>query len=107
MAIVVSTTTSVPRIIGTVTFENSFQPEAPSSMAASVTSIGIALIAAERTTIAKPTWIQIMMTMSRKLLRAARAASSPGSMPSQAHDLAESSPTCSSEGRGTRRRGPR
>ena len=38
---------------------------APSSMAASVTSMGMALMAAESTTIAKPTWIQIMMIISR------------------------------------------
>ena len=68
IAIVVRTTTRVPRIIGIVTRLNRRQPVAPSSSAASMTSPGIALIAAERTTMAKPTWIQIMMTMSRKLL---------------------------------------
>jgi len=67
--IVVATTMRVPRIIGMVTLLKSFQPTAPSSSAASTTSIEIALMAADRTTMANPTWIQIMMTIRKKLLR--------------------------------------
>ncbi len=62
---VVSTTTMVLRIIGIWTVRNSFTPVAPSMRAASRISSGIALRAAPSTTMAKPAWIQTMMTISR------------------------------------------
>ncbi len=46
---------------------NIWNPVAPSSDAASSTSTGIALIAADSTTIAKPVCTQIMMTISRNV----------------------------------------
>ena len=51
---VVTTTTSVPRIPGTVTFQNCCQGLAPSSLDASMISTGTPLIAAESSTMAKP-----------------------------------------------------
>lgn len=64
---VVSTTTRVLRIIGTWMVRNRRNPEAPSIRADSITSSGIALRAAPSTTIANPAWIQIMITISRKV----------------------------------------
>ena len=66
--IVVSTTTSEPRMPGTVTLRNRCQAFVPSSSAASICSVGTPLMAADSTTIAKPVWIQIITTMSRKVL---------------------------------------
>ena len=65
MPIVVSTTITPGRMLGTVTWRNICTPVTPSSWAASMMSSGIALIAADSTVIAKPAWIQII-TMIRK-----------------------------------------
>ena len=48
-------------------WRNICQPPTPSSRAASTMSSGIALIAAERTVIAKPAWIQIMITIRKRV----------------------------------------
>ena len=64
---VVSTTTSVLRIIGMVTRKSSLLPRAPSTRAASTMSAGIPLIAAASTTMAKPVCVHTMITMSRKV----------------------------------------
>ena len=65
--IVVSTTMSEERIPGTVTLRNLSHAFAPSSDAASICSVGTALIAAERITIANPVCVQ-MKTMSRQIV---------------------------------------
>ena len=96
--IVVKTTMRVPRIIGTVTRRKSRPPVAPSSIAASTTSVGIALMAAESTTIAKPTWIQIMMTMRRKLFQGCHRSQFGGSRQPSFMTTADSRPTWSSAG---------
>ena len=64
MAIVVVTVTIEPRIIGTIIPKKIWRSLAPSSRAASRISIDTPLIAADSTTIAKPVWSQIMITIS-------------------------------------------
>src|SRR6478735_8549591 len=64
IATVVVTVTIVPRIIGTITLRNSWRSEAPSSLAASMISVDTPLMAAENTTMAKPVWSQIRITIS-------------------------------------------
>ena len=71
MPMVVSTTTRAERMLGRVMKRNILKPMTPSSLAASMMSSGIALIAAESTVIANPAWIQTMTTMSTKVLRGA------------------------------------
>ena len=66
MLIVVSTTISAGRIIGTVMYRNIRSAVTPSSRAASTMSSGMALIAAESTVIAKPAWTQIMITIRKR-----------------------------------------
>lgn len=63
MAIVVSTTMIAERTLGTVICQNRRMPVAPSTLAASIVSSGIALMAADSTVIAKPVWIQTMTMM--------------------------------------------
>ena len=53
----------------------------PSSRAASTMSPGIALIAAESTTMAKPAWIQTMMTMSSRVFSGESSSHCLGSPP--------------------------
>ena len=65
---VVTTTPIVVPICGNVTRQNTWLSVAPSILAASISSVGTALIAADRITIAKPVWIQIRMTINQKLL---------------------------------------
>ncbi len=96
--IVVSTTTSVPRIIGMVTRLNSRQPTAPSSAAASMTSLGIALIAADRTTIAKPVCTHTMITMSRKLFHGCHSSQFGGLLHPSAMTTWLSRPICGDPG---------
>ena len=64
IAIVVATVMIEPRIIGTITLKNSWRSLAPSSLAASMISVDTPLIAAENTTMAKPVWSQIRITIS-------------------------------------------
>jgi hypothetical protein len=54
----------VPRIMGTTTLKKVWRSFAPSSRAASRTSTGTPLMAAERTTIAKPVCSQMKMVIS-------------------------------------------
>ena len=71
MPIVVITTTSAGRMLGSVMNRNILKAWTPSSLAASMISSGIALIAAESTVIAKPAWIQTMTTISMKVFSGA------------------------------------
>ena len=61
--IAVTTTPTVGRIWGSVTLKNCSLSLAPSMRAASRSSSGTALIAADRITIAKPVWIQMRMNI--------------------------------------------
>src|SRR6056297_3725916 len=65
---VVTTTPMVVAIWGSVTRQNTWLLVAPSIFAASISSVGTALMAAERMTMAKPVWIQMKITISQKLL---------------------------------------
>src|SRR6056297_3728534 len=65
---VVTTTPIVVAICGSVTRQNTWLVVAPSILAASMSSVGTALIAADKITIEKPVWIQIMMIINQKLL---------------------------------------
>ena len=65
---VVTTTPMVVPICGNVTRQKTWLSVAPSILAASISSVGTALIAAERITIENPTWIQIRITINQKLL---------------------------------------
>ena len=67
-AMVVATVTIEPRMSGTITWKKIWRSLAPSSRAASRTSTETPLIAAERTTIAKPVWSQIMIRISAGML---------------------------------------
>ena len=51
-------------MMGTITLKKIWRSEAPSSREASMTSIDTPLMAAERTTIAKPVWSQMKIRMS-------------------------------------------
>ena len=64
----VVTTPRVGAIWGSVIRQKTCDSVAPSTLAASVSSVGTALIAAERMTIAKPVWTQISTTISHMLL---------------------------------------
>src|SRR4029078_4924402 len=64
----VITTPIVGAICGKVIFQNTCAVVAPSTLAASVSSVGTPLIAAERITMAKPTWTQISTTINHMLL---------------------------------------
>ena len=57
-----------PRIMGTMTLKKSWRSVAPSRRAASMISVETPLMAADSTTIAKPVWSQIMITISAKML---------------------------------------
>ena len=74
MAIVVATVMIEPRMIGTMTPKKSWRSLAPSSRAASITSLGTPLMAADRTTMANPVWSQIMITISDEVDREGRGA---------------------------------
>ena len=65
---VVTTTPMVGAICGSVTRQKICDSVAPSILAASVSSVGTALIADERMTMAKPVWIQMRITISHMLL---------------------------------------
>ena len=64
MAMVVATVMMEPWIIGTITRKKSWRSFAPSRRAASSTSAGTPLMAAESTTMAKPVWSQMRMRIS-------------------------------------------
>ena len=61
------TTAIVGRMLGTMIRRKTCNSEAPSIRAASMISSGIALIAADSTTIANPVCIQTMITISSRL----------------------------------------
>src|SRR4051794_11983826 len=67
MTMYVVTTTTVGVMLGTMMRRNTWNSDAPSMRAASMISSGIALIAADNTTMAKPVWIQTMITISSRL----------------------------------------
>ena len=67
MLIVVSTTISEGRMLGTVMYRKSLRPLTPSRRAASMMSSGIALIAADRIVIAKPAWTHTMITTRKSV----------------------------------------
>jgi hypothetical protein len=71
MLMVVTTTTMVLEICGSVTRQKTWASLAPSTLAASCSSAGTPLIEAESTTMANPVWIQIMITMMKKLFHGA------------------------------------
>ena len=95
---VVSTTTSVLRIIGICTVRNRVNPSAPSRRADSMTSSGIALSAAPRTTMANPAWIQIMMTISRKVFVGAVISQLGGLLQPSFMTISLSRPVCGWDG---------
>ena len=66
MAIVVATVRIEPLMIGTMTRKKIWRSLAPSSRAASRTSVETPLIAAEKTTIAKPVWSQMKITITQE-----------------------------------------
>ncbi len=66
-------------MLGTTIRQKTWNSFAPSMRAASMISSGIDLMAADSTTIANPTWIQIMITMSSRLFHGVRTAMAPGS----------------------------
>ena len=68
IAMVVATVMIEPRIIGTITRTKIWRSLAPSSRAASMISPDTPLIAADRTTIAKPVWSQTRIRISQKML---------------------------------------
>ena len=63
MAMVVATVMIEPLMIGTITPVKIWRSHAPSSRAASMTSTDTPLMAADRTTIAKPVWSQMKITI--------------------------------------------
>ena len=63
----VPTTTIVGRMLGMMMRRKTWNSDAPSIRAASMISSGIALMAADRTTMANPVCIQTMITMSNRL----------------------------------------
>ncbi len=69
----VTTTTIVERICGTMTRQKICRSVAPSMRAASMMSSGTPLIAAESSTIANPACSQIMMTISSEVVEVPRA----------------------------------
>src|SRR4051794_21611519 len=74
----VITTPTVGAICGKVIFQNTCDSVAPSTLAASINSVGTALMAADRMTIAKPTWTQISTTINHMLLNGASWTNSTG-----------------------------
>ena|SRR5438034_10340462 len=68
IAMVVATVMIEPRMMGTITPKNIWRSLAPSSRAASITSVGTPLMAADSTTMAKPVWSQIMIRISAGML---------------------------------------
>ncbi len=67
MAMVVKTVMTDPRIEGNVMRKKVCNSPAPSMRAASVSSIGTPLMAADRITMAKPIWSQTKMTMRTRV----------------------------------------
>ena len=82
MAMVVATVIMEPQIEGTMIRKNVWVSVAPSIRAASVSSSGTPLIAAERTTMANPTWSQIMITIMAKVLESPGACDEDHRFPS-------------------------
>jgi glutamate racemase len=69
MSTVMNTVMTVAQICGMITLKKIWRSLAPSIRAASRVSTGTPLTAADSSTIEKPTWAQIRMTISRKLLK--------------------------------------
>ena len=67
---------------------------APSIRAASMISSGMDFIAAASTTIANPVWIQIMMTISRKVLIGLVSSQCGGCFHPSLMTISLSRPTC-------------
>ena len=82
MVMVVHTTAIVPQICGTMIFQKIWNGLAPSMTAASSVSSGMPRSAADRITMAKPVWIQIRMTIRKKLFQNGREIHTCGSPPS-------------------------
>lgn len=95
MATVVTTTTIAERMPGTVTLRKRCQAFAPSSSAASFCSGGTALIAAERMTIARPVWLQMNTTMSKRLFTSGVTASHDTGSPPKSVTIAFRMPSWS------------
>src|SRR3954468_3942262 len=93
IAIVVVTVTIEPRMSGTITLKKIWRSLAPSRRAASWTSAETPLIAAEKTTMAKPVWSQMRMTISAGRLKEKVVAHEMGWLP-RAVQLAFRSPYC-------------
>src|SRR3954447_23608967 len=85
IAIVVTTAMIEPLMIGTITRKKIWRSLAPSSRAASRTSIETPLIAADRTTIAKPVCSQIMISISAGRLIGKVVAHAIGLLPKAVH----------------------
>jgi hypothetical protein len=81
MTMYVVTTTIVGRIEGTMIRRNTWNSDAPSIRAASMISSGIALMAADRTTMANPVCIHTMITMNRRLFQGWVSSHETGSWP--------------------------
>ena len=91
MAIVVATVTIEPRMSGMMIPKKIWRSLAPSRRAASRTSIDTPLIAADSTTMAKPVWSQIMISISAGRLIGKVVAQATGLLPN-AVQIAFSSP---------------
>ena len=81
MTIVVVTTTIDDMIDGMMTLQKICSSVAPSIRAASSRSSGTALIAADRMTMAKPVWSQIMITIRNRLFHGSHESHAFGSPP--------------------------
>jgi hypothetical protein len=68
-------------MLGTMIRRKTWNSEAPSIRAASMISSGIDLIAAESTTMAKPVWIQTMITIRSRLFHGCSSSHFTGSWP--------------------------
>ena len=68
-------------MLGTTIRQKTWNSFAPSIRAASMISSGIDLMAADSTTMANPTWIQIMITMSSRLFHGRSDSHGTGFLP--------------------------
>ena len=82
----------VGAICGSVIRQNTCDSVAPSIFAASVSSVGTALIAAERITMANPVWTQISTTISHMLLNGASWTNSDWSRATTSPSLGRTKP---------------
>ena len=96
MTMVVVTTTTVGQMDGRLTRQNTCHSLAPSTRAASSSSFGMPLYAADKMTMQKPVQIQTPTAMSAKLLIHGRSTSQPTGSPPSATTMALSRPICGS-----------